>query len=356
MIIYKKVILFSVLILSAVKAFCQDDNFYAENAVGKITGAGTDYINKRIESIKEVNRAKLPSLKKSITEQVKILESDPLFQPPKGFIVKVVFNPESDAFEPSEDIPACALSFELLYLENDKKSGNVKKSMDGTDIGIETNNLYHFFRQIGNYWKDCDHLKLPLFFEQPPVSDSTADYIELNFRQYGFPAIAPNTPFRIVLRNKRPLFIPLNRKEFMQYLIARANANLRDIQKDNDYDGKQNYIKKAQDLVEKYHSLLNSMSPSEAAAPARLDYNKSNEGDPTNVLIPVGRNEGTGLYKINPDYYDHSPGSPAAQLIIVYYQLPMLGPFLPDHLNYLQQKTLDIFNHLDYHALKASMQ
>jgi hypothetical protein len=62
------------------------------------------------------------------------------------------------------------------------------------------------------------------------------------------------------------------------------------------------------------------------------------------------------LYKINAGYYDRSATAPAAQIITVYYDLPNLTVFEKTQLNYLEKKTLDIFNHLDYHALKMSMQ
>ena len=92
--------------------------------------------------------------------------------------------------------------------------------MDGTSLEIETNTISHFFEKVGNFWEDCSKAKVPEFFEQPPISGSTADYIELDFIKYGYPAIAPNRSFRIIKRNSRPLFIPLSRKEFVEFLIA----------------------------------------------------------------------------------------------------------------------------------------
>ena|SRR5665647_1807555 len=46
--------------------------------------------------------------------------------------------------------------------------------MDVTSIGMETNAVNHFFGQVGNFWKHCSDGGFPLFFEQPPISDSTA--------------------------------------------------------------------------------------------------------------------------------------------------------------------------------------
>jgi hypothetical protein len=70
-------------------------------------------------------------------------------------------------------------------------------------------------------------------------------------------------------------------------------------------------------------------------------------------LVPVGRREGKLLVKLNPSFYNQSPGAPVAQMIVLYYAWPTVGfTQTPD---YLQQAILDIYNHTDYHALKKSM-
>lgn len=69
-------------------------------------------------------------------------------------------------------------------------------------------------------------------------------------------------------------------------------------------------------------------------------------------LVPAGRREGTAFVKVNPEYYNYTSGAPAAQMLVMYYVIPDVG-YKTD---YLQQATLDVFNHIDYHALKMSMQ
>jgi hypothetical protein len=98
------------------------------------------------------------------------------------------------------------------------------------------------------------------------------------------------------------------------------------------------------------------MTLAESASAARIDEDKRITGfDQSERLVSAGRMEGVGLYKINPDYYDRSPGAPAAQLIFVYYEIPNLSVFEKTTFNYLEKKTMDIFNHIDYHQLKESM-
>jgi hypothetical protein len=100
------------------------------------------------------------------------------------------------------------------------------------------------------------------------------------------------------------------------------------------------------------------MAPAEAAAPVRLDYSKNGDNiggmGGLDQLVPVGRKEGKLLVKLNPSFYDHTPGAPAAQMIVIYDAIPMLQ--YRKRPNYLEQAMLDIFSHLDYHALKMSMQ
>jgi len=59
------------------------------------------------------------------------------------------------------------------------------------------------------------------------------------------------------------------------------------------------------------------------------------------------------LVKINPSFYNHSPGAPVAQMIVMYDAIPMLQ--YRKQPNYLEQAMLDIFQRIDYHALKESM-
>jgi hypothetical protein len=108
--------------------------------------------------------------------------------------------------------------------------------------------------------------------------------------------------------------------------------------------------------IRKYVILINAMTPTEAASAARIDENKKiTDFDLSQRLVAVGRMEGVGLYKMNPDYYDHSAGAAAAQLIFVYYQIPNLSVFEKTTFNYLEKKTMDIFNRIDYQKLKESM-
>lgn len=391
----KKTIHFFVLLFIVSPAIAQPKTIYAENATGKISGneTGGGY-SKRIDAVKNLDRTKAASLKKCLAAQLKIFYSDPLLNPPTGFNARTGFGISTDPFVKTMYFPSCGFTFDFYYLEEDK-TGGVKVSMDGTLIGMETNAADHFFKQVGNFWKDCSDAKFPLFFEQPPVTDSTADYIELDFKNYGYAHIAPDKPFRIIRRNDKPLFIPLSRKEFLQFLVAQKKFQVQDYDKviadqqksiketqetlknPPSYlnestkkaltDGNasiQKNIAKLQDEISNYQAkireyttLISAMSPQEAASPARIDEHKVvPDFDQLKRLLPPGDMDGVGLYKINPGYYDHSAKAPGAQVIFVYYHLPNLSVFEKTQFNYLEKKTMDIFNHLDYHALKMSMQ
>jgi len=242
-------------------------------------------------------------------------------------------------------------------------------------------NWFDLFDQAGNYWQACSELKLPLFFEEIPLSDSTNDYISFKYK---------GDEMRMVLANNKPFFVPLTRKEFLQFLIARGRQALKTDQDaletshkskatitklmatenegdkaysastlksiDRDIEQWQKNIQQQEIEIQTCQSLLNTMPAQEAAAPARMDYNKksnSQQFGALDQLVPVGRREGVMLMKINPDYYNKSPQAPVAQLITLYYVWPTVG-FAHDT-DYLQQKTIDIFSQLDYHQLKESM-
>jgi len=390
----KKIIYCQIFLTCSIPGLAQNKTVHAENAVGKISGNESASIYKKIDAVNNIDKTKAASLKRNLTAQLKVFYSDPLFNPPKGFDAKTGFSISTDPFKKNVAFPSCAFTFNFHYLDLDSKSGNVKTSMDGTLVGIETNAEDHFFRQVGNFWEPCSNANFPLFFEQLPVTDSTADYIELNFRNYGYAAISPNKPFRIIKRNEKPLFVALSRKEFVQFLIAQKKYEIKEdektiasLQKEIKESGKtlkdpspyltetikktiadgikttekqisdnQDAIKQNEQKIKKYESMIKAMSVAESESPARIDENKRiPDSDQLERLVNTGRMEGVGLYKINPDYYDRSPGASAAQLIFVYYEIPNLSVFEKTNFNYLEQKTMDIFNGINYRQLKETM-
>jgi hypothetical protein len=373
----KKILLLLNILLSGITVMAQVEIVHAENAPGKLTKSGNTLTF--IRSFKALPEAKASSLAKTADKLINEVCSMPQLKSPVGFNVNVFTATGGSNLKQKE--PVLKVSCFLRYLLKDSRTGEIKKSMDGTDIYLDIN-AFDVFSQMGNYWEDCSKLKFPLFFEEVALSDSTNDYIAFKYKGW---------PIRMVLANKKQLFVPLTRKEFLQFLLARGQKILKENEDalqtsyeskekiaklvaaqsgtDKDYAAsslksvdytieqwKKN-IEKQQEENEACKSLLNSMKPEEATSPARMDYNKKGNGlsmGCINQLVPVGRKEGVMLTKINPAYYDHSANASAAQMIMVYYAWPVVG--YEEDPDYLQQITLDIFNHLDYHALKMSMQ
>lgn len=363
---------------------------YLENATGKRSGYTEADIAKKIDGIKTLDKSKAASLKRSLNEQMKIFYSHPLFNPPVGFSPGTSFGISVDPFLKKISILPCALTFHLRYLIKDKKTGEMKQMIGGATIGVETNAENHFFRQVGNFWEHCSKLGLPLFFEEPPIVKTTADYMELDFKKYGYAAIAPTEPFRIVTRKDKALFIPLTRREFMQFVIAEKKFQAKDLEKsitdtEKNIRGNEATIKDPgpymtaevlkvmkegivnskkhiedtklklvsyQNKIKEYESLMQNMTPEEASSPARIDYEIIvRDFDRMKRLVPVGIRKGIGLFKINPDYYDRNPGAPGAQSIFVYTKWSNLT----SRDNYLIKKVIKIYNELDYAALKATL-
>jgi hypothetical protein len=333
---------------------------------------------KFIDSFKVLPETKAVSLANAANKIIEIVCQTSQLNPPVGFDARV--NASASDLGLKETEPRLNVLCYLRYLIKNAQTTEIKKSMDGTDLMLNIN-WFDLFHQAGNYWQACSELKLPLFFEEIPLSDSTNDYIAFEYK---------GDQMRMVLGNNKPFFIPLTRKEFIQFLIARGSEALKTDQEtlqssqkskvtitklmvtesesDKAYSAStlksidyaieqwQKNIQQQEEENDACKSLLNSMTPEEAAAPARMDYNKKSNSKgfgSINQLVPVGRREGVMLTKINPQYYNKSPKAPVAQLITIYYVWPKLG-FEQDP-DYLQQKTIDIFNQLDYHQLKQSM-
>ena len=331
-----------------------------------------------IQSFSALSMGKATSLAHISDRIMDIICQLPPLNPPTGFNADV--HSVGLGTKLKEKEPRFQVDCMLRYLTKDSRYTGVKESMDGADLYLIMND-YDIFDQMGNYWEDCNKLNFPLFFESPVYSDSSNDYIEFQYK---------GDPVRIVLGNSRPLLIPLTRKEYIQFLIkyekeavksdsdavktslegeqtikrlmatesgsdrAYAESSLKSM----DYSIEQ--FRKNMGLsrieIEKCNTLLQSMSLEEASAPARVDYSKNTSQSLASLtsLLPAGETAGTLLVRINPDYYDRSSGAPTAQMLVMYYAIPGL-----DYRNspdYLDQAMLDIFHHIDYHALKAAMQ
>jgi hypothetical protein len=321
--------------------------------------------------------AKATSMANTVNKIMDIVCQSSQLNPPVGFDAEVDVAASDLEFKTAK--PQLYVYCYLRYLMKDK-NGQVKKSMDGADLNLWINR-FDAFSQAGNYWKTCSELKLPLFFEEIPLSDSTSDYIAFKYAGHDI---------RMVLANNKPFFVPLTRKEFVQFLIARGERGLKEDREgletsrkskttiaklmatqnesdkaysesslksiDDDIAQVQKNIQQQEKENQECQLLLHTMTPQEASAPARMNYNKKSNSQGfggLDQLVPVGRREGVMLTKINPDYYNKSPQAPVAQMIMVYYDWPKVG-FVQDP-DYLQQKAIDVFNQLNYHQLKESM-
>ena len=332
-----------------------------------------------INSFKVLSTTKATSLANTANKIMDIICRSPHLNPLVGYNAKVHISTSSSDLKEKE--PAAEVVFYLRYLVKDSRYTGIRESMDGADLYLNIND-FGIFSQMGNYWKECSDLKFPLFFEEPALTDSTNNYIEFQYK---------GDPVRIVMAGSKPLFIPLTRKELIQFMIlhqeqavksdneaiktsraseesikklmvtwnesdkAEAASSLKSM--DNDIKQFQKNIQRSEKEIADCKSFLNSMSPQDANAPARLDYNKKSTAEgmaSLERLVPVGRREGKLLVKLNPSFYNHSPNAPVAQMIVLYYAWPSVGfTQAPD---YLQQAILDIFNNMDYHQLKESMQ
>lgn len=372
----KKIFSLTVMLLPCILLTAQVKIDFVPDAPGKLIRKNNTL--QFINSFKVLSAARASSLANTSDKIMDIICQSPHLNPPVGYNAKMHISTAGSILKEKE--PTAEVVFYLRYLVKDSRYTGIRESMDGADLYLLIND-FGLFSQMGNYWKSCSELKFPLFFEQPSLTDSTNNYIEFQYK---------GDPVRIVMAGSKPLFVPLTRKELIQFMILRqeqaiksdneaiktsrageetlkklmvtwnesdkaeATSSLKSM--DNDIEQFQKNIKRSEKEIADCKSLLNTMSPQDAGAPARLDYNKKStaEGMATlDRLVPVGRREGTSLVKLNPDFYNHSPNAPVAQMMVLYYAWPQVGwTKAPD---FLQQAILDIFNNMDYHQLKESM-
>lgn len=380
--LFKNLIFLAASQLAVILSSAQSQTAYAQKATGHIKTSEQHSILQFLRGFHELSDTKAMSLAKTTAGILNLVCSLPQFSPPVGFNVEA--NVAAEDIGLSEKEPRINAYCYLRYLENETATGKTKQSLDGADIYFKIND-FGFFSQMGNYWQDCDHANYPLFFEEPVITDSTKDYMEID-RQ--------GTKVRFVCANQKPLLIALTRKEFIQFLIARKNYQIKDDQKtiqdlqktikeaqetlshpptnltepvkkalsdgittqENQIKSFQERIKEEKEKDRQYQEIVNSMSSKDASSPARMDYDKKSDELMGGIeqLVPVGSEGGVSLVHINPDYYNYSPKGSAAQFIVIYYTWPSEGN--GRDLNYLQQATVGIFNQLNYHDLKMTMQ
>lgn len=384
------IIWFSILNMNVQLVNAQVKYEYAEDAIGTVQNS-PEIVNKKINLTKGLSQAKSTSLKHSLIAQMNTLYSLPVMNPPKGFYARMgVYTQTPDKFT-KLIMPEAELNFGFYYIEKNKETGALRQSQDGTLFNIRINDTRILYDDPFMH-EDFEKLKLPVFFEEFAVLDSTEDYIEIGKNNLSDRYDPGNKPMRIIRRNNRPIYVPLTRKEFLEYLIAKKNLDLKrenDIIKDNEksiaeskkpVSGSENEaIKKAliksipvfenviaktkvriaddQDAIDNYRAILNAMPSAESLAPARIDLDKKiPDFDLWKQIVAVGRHEGIGLFKINDKYFDKSSGAPVAQLICVNYK-PLYATYLvsKSQIDYLKRKTIDMFYQLDYHKLKESM-
>jgi len=388
---FKNFLLTACLLLPRIVTVAQSTTQHEWELEGKLVKY--NQVPEYVHKLKGISSSKASSLEITISQVLAVLYQQPQLNPPRGFdAVPFISMPRWTGGAVPE--PLAELAYYFRYLVKDKHTGRLRRSMDGVDFHADINGLEGCFDHMGNFREDCSKLHFPLFFEEVPVTAVTPDYIEINFSSYGYPYVfnnAANSPVRIVLANHAPLFIPLTQKEFLQFLIAKQENELKEereisdalpqqmaeakaalaqlssdpaMKKDVDKTIKsyedamqqqKEKLKKLQDKQERCRAFMRAMPAQEAAAPARLDRSKHTDGFVgLEQLVPAGRKEGVLLTRVNPRCYDQSSRAPAAQSITIYYNWP--SNILAQDIDPLQQAAIDIFKHLNYHMLKESMQ
>ena len=241
-------------------------------------------------------------------------------------------------------------------------------------LSIITNNLEKILFNIDGFWDRCNKINFPQFFEKLPISDSTQDYVEVKVK---------NWPYRIIQLNDKPIFIPLTRKEFIQFLIEESKQHLDQFKKivkdsrkrlqeeketlkqplntemkklhetilkntENGLTLWEKNVSEQEQALQKYHNDLLKMTPEDAAEGAFINYEI--KGKLYDQLSPSRQKNGTPLYKVNPLYFNSKISRSAAQVIIVTYWHSTGNIAAPEN---IIKYTKNIFNELDYHQLKT---
>lgn len=255
---------------------------------------------------------------------------------------------------------------------NDHKSGKIIPEDEAPAmLTISTNDLDNLLFNVDDFYFACDKAGFPQFFQKFPMMDSTKDYMEIKVR---------DQIVRVIQLNNKPVFIPLSRNEFFQFLIKQSTVQLAGYQtilKDNQQNLAEtkvklkepqspqlkeifensihileeniarwkNNVQNKENEVKQYEEQLAHLSPEDVASDVYLNIN--NPGNYFNQLLPAGRKDGVALYKVNPAYFNKNASPSEPQLITVsYWYHPQFCPV------FLKNQTEDLFFQINYHELK----
>ncbi|MGH2645802.1 MAG: hypothetical protein ACRDE2_17755, partial [Chitinophagaceae bacterium] len=153
--------------------------------------------------------------------------------PPVGFEADA--NTSVSSYQPNLGDKRYHARLFLNFREYTKdKSGKISRNDEGPAYIKLQSNRADFMTWNAGFFNDVNEkLKIPSLFQRIPVTDSTADYIEYNFKNYPFSHSGAYDDFaiRVVGRNNKPPFVPFTRKEYLQYLIASKKQQIKNNEK-----------------------------------------------------------------------------------------------------------------------------
>lgn len=309
-----------------------------------------------------------------------------LLEKPVGFEAKVFAN--ISKFQPQLGEKRHTGTFNIfLFNYTINNSGRPKKVDEAPAyIKMYLNSTDFFSHTAGFFGAYDERFHIPHPFQKIPVTDSTGDYIEYNFKSYPFSkGYYADFAFRVVRGNDQPVFIPFTRKQYLEYLIAAEKMRKAEAEEKNagfkkqladakkqlaaekkedmkkilriSVEGTENaiaqqekWIGECDDKIKDYRAGIVGMSAEEAKMTAYVDMNRTRNAQTERMVAP-GRHEGYPLYMVNPNYYDDSRSPAKTQSVIICYWYH--SQFCPA---FLQERTRRIFESIDYHKIKESMQ
>lgn len=259
------------------------------------------------------------------------------------------------------------------FLKDSKTGKIVPVDESPAIIRIYTNS--DVIRYNADFEDRCAKANVSFFFEKPQITDSNSLYIELKDDKY--------YTNRILQLNNKQYYLPLSRKEFLEFLIAdnmvaqkrekesmdHWNENIKfnkdGLKKASSAEDKKLYegylkdaeynltvtqsnIKKFNDELQKVKDELQHLTSDQANSAVYINQNKT--GSLYEKLAPSGKREGKAFWKINPGYFDKSKPA-SAQLMMVEYWVSHLS----SNVKWLNDEMKNLYNQMDYEALRKEM-
>lgn len=304
-------------------------------------------------------------MEKNMAKICSIIIAVPDLLPPRGFNVKpYVSSGSNEQSFHHYPVSLMDVTFCNYPLYTDKQTHQIKQSGEwGTGILVFVNDPARLLQEDYTIDNNCDSLGIPYFYYRPQMERDKKGYWVIK-------PMKVITSIRVIKKKGVSLYIPLTKKEYLEYKLKLTQKGLRDnknqlalrekmfrnanTSSDKGYwkdaiNYANKWVKDDLTAIGEYQNALKTWANSRLTEPAytSIYYNLENNKSAIDLVAPDYKGA-TELVRLNMAYFNKSLPKGTPQLILIGIQND--SRFTPPDIN---QKVNAWFSQIDYQKLQA---